>query len=808
MQGNLLQDLRFAIRSFMRAPRFTVPAVIALALGIGATSAIFSVVRGVMLKPLPYTDPDRVIIVWENNLRRNRPRNVIASANFVAWGERNRSFEYLGMAGPARINMVLDGQPEEVPGLVTSSAVFSALGVQAAMGRTFTADEDREGNDGVIVLSHEFWQTRLGGRSDVLGSTITANGRPRTVIGVMPPGFTVIGQKANFYITYGWTVERLRASPGRGSSHGVARLRDGVTLEQATADMTTIAAQLEKESPARNSGWSVTLVPVHEQMVDQIRPALLVLGGAVTLVLLIACVNVANLLLARSTVRQRELGLRTALGAKRGRLVAQMLTESLLLSLAGGLAGLALAVAFHRGLLALVADRIPVPRLDQVALDMPVLLFTILVALATGLLFGLVPALIATSTANDALREGGRHGAGPRSRRVLGMLVVAEVALSLVLLAGAGLLIRSFVRLQNISPGFRAEGVLTARVQLPVARYPDEPSTSAFVRNVTGRLAAVPGVQSAAAVTFLPMAGPGIGTSFYRADRPAPAAGEAPTTEVRPVTPGFFRTMGIPFLAGRDFTAADAASAPLVAVVSESLVRRQFPGENPLAMRLHVSIGPAAGMNVAIIGVVGDIKMSTLDSETRAAVYLPHPQLPIGILTFLVRSDMEPLSLSKSVAAAVHAVDAELPVADVRTLQDVVDATLARPRTVSVLLSVFALMALVLAGVGVYGVMAYAVSQRTQEIGVRMALGATSESVFRLVLGQALRLVAIGVAIGLLAAGGLTRWLETLLYDTAPLDPLTFAVTAIVLIVVATVASYVPARRGTRIAPMEALRAE
>ncbi len=808
MTATLLQDVRFAARTFLRSPRFTIPAVLALALGIGATSAIFSVVRGVMLKPLPYPDPDRIVVVWENNLRRNRPRNVVGAANFVEWRERNRSFDHLGMVGPSRINVILNGQPEEVAGLLVSSDALTALGVQPAMGRLYTAEEDLEGNDRVILLGYEFWQSRYGGRGDILGTTITANGRPRSVIGIMPSGFTIVGQRADFMVPYGWTLERLRSAPGRGSSHGLARLRDGVTFEQATSDMTAIAAQLGKEFPQRNAGWSVTLVPVHEQMVDQIRPALLVLAGAVLLVLLIACVNVANLLLARSTVRQRELGLRTALGAGRGRLLRQMLTESLLLSFVGGIAGLALAFAFHRGLLALVANRIPVPRLEQVALDLPVLAFTFALAVGTGLLFGLIPALLAAATANDALREGGRHGASPRSRRALGALVIAEVALSLVLLAGAGLLIRSFFRLQSVSPGFDASGVLTARVQLPGARYNDSRRSSAFFTETVSRIRALPGVQSAAAVSFLPLAGPGIGTSFYRADRPQPAAGEAPTTEVRPVTPEFFRTMRVPMLSGRDFNDSDTADSPLVAIVGEALARQHLSGEHPIGKRLHVNIGTVDGMNVEIVGVVGNVKMTSLDTEARPAVFLPHTQLSIGLMTYVVRTDTTPLSLVNSVAASVHALDPELPLADVRTLNDVVDATLARPRTVSVLLTTFALMALILAGVGVYGVMAYSVSQRTQEIGVRMALGATANSVFRLVLGQALRLVAIGVVVGLIAAGLLTRVLESMLYDTEPLDPWTFVVTATVLVAVATLACYLPARRGTRIAPVEALRAE
>jgi putative ABC transport system permease protein len=808
MNGMFLQDLRFAVRSFLRAPRFTLPALLALALGIGATAAIFSVVRGVLLEPLPYQNPERIVSIWEANTSRNRMRNVIGPANFVAWKERNRSFEYLGMTGPARMNFILDGHPHEVSGIAASSEVFAALGTQPAIGRTFTPEEDLRGNDDVLIISHEFWQSRLGGRRDILGTTLNANGRQRQVIGVMPPRFTIEGQKADFYGPYGWTLEALRSAPGRGSSHAIARLRDGVTLAQAQDEMRTIAAGLEKEEPRRNTGWSVAVVPIHEITTESIRPALFVLAGAVLLVLLIACVNVANLLLARSTVRQRELGLRTALGAGRARLLRQMLTESLLLSLTGGVAGMLLAAAFHRGLLALVADRIPVPRLDQVTLDLTVVGFTMALSLGTGVLFGLVPALIASSYASDALREGGRHGGSPRAKRALGALVVAEVALSLVLLAGAGLLIRSFVRLQNIDPGFRAEGVFTARVSAPAARYPTSEDSARFFSNTLARIRQVPGVQSAAGISFLPLAGPGMGTSFYRTDQPVPSDGERPVTEVRPVTPDYFRTMGVPHLAGRDFSDADTAGAPLVAIVSEGLVRRVFAGENPLGKRLQVAIGPASGMDVEIVGVVGDVKFASLDAETRPAVYIPQPQLSIGLLTFVVRTDLAPLALTNSVSAAVRSLDAEIPLADVRSMTDVVDATLARPRTVSVLITAFAIIALVLAAVGVYGVIAYSVSQRTQEIGVRMALGATVESVFRLVLGQALKLVLVGVAAGLFAAALLTRLLETLLFETEPLDPVTFAATALVLTLVATLASYVPARRGTRIAPTEALRAE
>jgi putative ABC transport system permease protein len=806
MTGDVSGDLRFAFRAFSRAPRFTIPALIALALGIGATSAIFSVVRGVMLRPLPYRDPDRIVSIFE--ISRTQTRGIVASANFVEWRERNRSFESIGMFGPARQTFQLNGQPIEVNGRAASSAVFAALGVAAAQGRTFTQDEDLEGNDAVIILSHEFWQSRLSGRSDAVGSVLDTDGRKRTVIGIMPPQFTIEGTRADFYITYGWTVEGLRGAIGRGASHAIARLRDGVTLKQAADEMVTLMAQREQENSRLNAGRSAVVIPIHELTIETVKPALAVLSGAVVLVLLIACVNVANLLLARSTVRQRELGLRTALGADRGRLLRQMLTESLVLSLAGGILGLGLAVVFHRGLLALVADQIPVPRLDQVSLDLPVVAFTVVTALATGLLFGLVPALLASAMANDALREGGRHGAGPRSHRVLGALVVVEVALSLVLLTGAGLLIRSFVRLQNVDPGFRSEGVLTARVALPGSRYPESRDSAAFFATAIDLIRELPGVQSVAGTAFLPMAGGAIGTRFYRLDRPTPADGQAPSTQVRPVTPGFFRTMGTPLRAGRDFTDADREGAPGVAIVSEGVVRQLYPGENPLGKRLQVNARGPNGQQVEIIGVVADARLGSLDAETRAAVYLPNAQLSVGLMTFVVRTAVPPLSLSNSVAGIVRKLDPEVPLADVRTMEQVVGLSLARPRTLSVLLTAFAVIALLLAAVGVYGVMSYSVSQRTREIGVRMALGATAESVFRMVLGQALRLVAGGTVAGLIAAALLTRLLETLLFETGTLDGLTFAATAVVLVAVATLASFVPARRGTRVNPIEALRAE
>jgi putative ABC transport system permease protein len=800
-----VRDLRHGFRALRRAPGFAAAALVTLALGIGATSAIFSVVRTVMLAPLPYHEPDRIVAVWETN-RGGTSRNVIAPANFVAWRERTQTLEHLGMVGPVGMAMIINGQALDITGLTVSADVFHALGVQPALGRAYTTGEDLGGNNAVIVLTHEFWQRRLGGRQDVLDMTIPTDDGPRTVIGVMPAGFTIVGQKADFLIPYGQTLEQLRAVRGRGSSYAVARLRDGVSFEQAYSEMRRIYAALEKEEPQRNARRTVMLLSLQEQMVGELRPAFFALVGAVALVLIVACVNVANLLLARSAARERELTMRRALGARRGRLVRQMLIESVGLAAVGGIAGLAVAALCHRGLLALVGERIPIPRLDQVALDLPVVAFTIATALVTGILFGLVPAFVSTSHAGDALREGGRHGGGRRLHRVLSALVVAEVALSLVLLAGAGLLMRSFVKLQSVDPGFRAEGVLTAGVALPAARY-DLPQAGRFFRESLSRIAALPGVQSAAGATCLPVPFACIGTSFWRVDRAKPADGQISSSQVRPITPGFFRTMGIPHVAGRDFSDADTVDSVPVAIVSEELVRQQFADGSPLGRRLRINVDHANGRDDVewmVVGVVGNIK-SSLDGPVRQTIFIPFTQHPGRGMSYFVRTQQDPMLLATSVAGVIHSMEAEAPV-EVRTLEDVVGGTIARPRVISVLVGVFALVALALAAVGVYGVMAYSVRERTQEIGVRMALGATAASVFRLVLGQALRLAFIGVATGLLAASVLTRLLERLLYDVEPLDPVTFTVTALALLIVATTASYVPARRAMHMAPVDALR--
>ncbi len=800
-----LRDVRHGIRMLRRAPGFTIAALLTLALGIGASSAIFSVLRAVMLEPLPYHQPERIVTIWETN-RGATARNPIAPANFVAWRERSRTLEHLGMVGPATLAMIVNGQPLDVDGLTVSYDVFQTIGVQPALGRAYTAAEDIGGNDRVIILSYEFWQGRLAGRPDILGTTFSTADGPRTVIGVMAPRFTMLGQKADFMIPYGRTLEQFRAGRGRGNSYAIARLRDGVSFEQAYTEMRSIYADLEREEPQRNARRTVMLFHAQEQMVGELRPALFALIGAVAMVLLVACVNVANLLLARSAARERELGMRTALGARRSRLVRQMLTESLVLAAAGGIAGLGVAAVCQTGLLALVAGRIPIPRLDQVTLDLPAVAFTIVVALATGLVFGVVPAMVSTSRAGDGLRDGGRHGGGRRLHQVLRTLVVVEVALSLVLLAGAGLLMRSLIRLQGVDPGFRAEGVLTATVQLPGTRYHLAKADTVFRESLT-RVAALPGVQHSAGASCLPVPFACIGTSFWRVDRPKPADGQLSSSQVRPITPGFFTTMGIPQKAGRDFSASDTAQSTPAAIVSEELVRQQFPDGNPLGRRLRINIDHANGkedVEWTIVGVVGNTR-STLDGPVRQTIFIPFAQRPARVMTFFVRTGHDPMLLANTVTGTVHALEPEAPVT-VRTLEEVVGDTIARPRALTMLVSVFAIVALALAAVGVYGVMAYSVRERTQEIGVRMALGATTGSVFRLVLGQALRLVLVGIVAGLLAATGMTRLLAGLLYGVGPLDPWTFAVTAIVLLLVAAIATCVPARRGMRMAPVDALR--
>jgi putative ABC transport system permease protein len=802
--GDSLRDIRHGLRVLWRSPGFTTAALLTLAIGIGATAAVFGVVRAVILEPLPYRDPDSLVAVWETN-RGGTTRNVIAPANFVAWRERTRTLEHLGMVGPTNLVLNIDGTASNVSGLNVSADVFAALGVTPVMGRAYTAEEDFGGSSAVIVLSYEFWQNRLGGR-DVLGTIVSTGSGPVTVIGVMPPGFTMVGQKADFMIPFGQSLEQLRAASGRGNSYAIARRRAGVTFAQATDEMRAIFADLEREFPQRNARRTVMLFPLQEQMIGEVRPALMALTAAAGMVLLVGCVNIANLLLARSAAREREIGVRTALGARRERLIRQMLTESLVLAGGGGIAGLGVAVLSHRGLLALVGDRIPIPRLEQTSIDLTVVAFTLVATLVTGVAFGVVPAFVATNQAREAIRDGGRHGGTRRRHRVLRSLVVFEVALSLMLLAGAGLLMRSLVNLQNVDLGFRVDGVLTAGVQLPTPRY-DFPAQGVFFSNAMARIAALPGVVSVAGGSCQPVPFACIGTGFWRADQPRPADGQVPSGQVRPVTPNYFITLGIPTIAGRDFSDADHADSAPVTIVGQEVVRRHFPDGSALGRRIRIAVNHVSGredVEWTIVGIVGDTR-STLDGPVRETIFIPRSQRPSGAMAVFVRSGQDPLALAASVREVVHTMEPEAPV-NLRALAEVVGNTIARPRAISILVGAFAIVALVLAAVGVYGVMSYSIKERTQEIGIRMALGASAASVLRMVLGQAMRLIAVGVVAGLLASMFVTRLLGGMLFEVGPLDPATFAATSLALLAVAALAAYVPARRSMRMAPVEALR--
>jgi putative ABC transport system permease protein len=810
MLGTVWHDARYAVRTFLKSPGFTAVALLALALGIGANTAIFSVVNAVLLRSLPYRDADRLAVVWETNRQRGYRRNVMSPANFVELRTQAQSFEGLSAFYDWRFNLTGAGEPVEVPVQVTTADLFDVLGARAALGRTYTVEEVRAGREDLAVLSHGFWLSRFGGAHDVVGKTVALNGEPVEIVGVMPPEFRWFvkensrgGKPASM-----WVPTRLNPQ-GRGRYlSAVGRLKPGVSPEQASAELDTIAARLEQQSPQFNAAQGLALVPVREQLAGELRTPLMILLGAVGFVLLIACANVANLLLARAAVRSKEIAVRAALGAARSRIIRQLLTESLLLALAGGLLGLLLAAW---GVDALVA--LSPPNLigeGEVRVSLPVLGFTFGVALLTGVVFGLMPALEASRfDANEALKESGRGTTGgPRGRRLRGAFVVAQVALALVLLVGAGLLIRSFARLQSVDPGFDPENLLTMRVDLPATKYKEDAQIVSFYRQATERLAALPGVRSATAINYLPFySGLGARTGFVIEGRPAPRPGEEPSTDVRVTDENYFRTLNIPVIRGRTFTPQEAAEKRPVVVISETLARRHFPGEDPVGKRIAVEMEPNPPM-CEIIGVVGDVRYDKLDGELYPMVYETPAQLTYPAMTFVVRTQGDPLALAAAARREVQAIDSDLPLADVRTLRSWMGESVARTRFGTLLLTVFAAVALLLAAVGIYGVMSYSVAQRTHEIGIRMAMGAQRRDVVRLVVGQGLLLTAVGVALGAAGAFGLTRLMTGLLYGVTATDPATFGVVALVLSAAALLACYLPARRAAKVDPMVALRYE
>ena len=801
----MLADARYALRSFRKSPGFTLVAIAALALGVGANTAIFSVVHALLLKPLPYHDPDRLAVVWEFNVARNHRNPAASPANYLHWRDMNAVFaEMSAVSMTFRTAYTGDGEPEELPLQLVNATLFPMIGVNAALGRVFTAADDRPNSPNVALISDRFWRRRFHADPAAVNRSILLNGTPTTIVGVMPAGFSILDKNVDVWSPIGFSAQ-ARTPRGRWILV-VARIKDGVTLAQAQGDMTRVASQLTQMFPAFDTGWTTEVVPLKEQLTGEVRPALFVMLAAVGFVLLIACANVANLLLARATTRQRELAVRAALGADRRRIVRQLLAESLLLSAAGTAAGLALAWWGVTLLRTVIASKLTVPRLEDVTLDGWVLLFALALAFASALLFGIVPALSAAGASlTDGLKEGGRTGTAARGGRARQAFVVIEVALSLVLLVGAGLLARSFWTVMRVDAGFDASRTVTMKVTLPSATYAERPKMIAFFDRLFERVDVIPGVRSAGGVSFLPLNGLGAATSFEIEGRPKPSAGDEPVAEVKVVTHEYFKAMGIPLLRGRLFDTRDTTPNTRRIVVSASLVKKYFGETDPIGQRIVLSWNDQGPDE--IIGVVGDVRSTSLETEPKPASYLPPARFAYPFMTVTVKAAAEATTLVPSLVRAVHDLDPNVPVADIRTMSEVISDSTAERRMTMLLLVVFAGVALTLAAVGIYGVISYSVTQRTQEIGIRMALGAERASVLRMVLGQAMALAAAGVVAGGAGAWILTRLMQKLLFGVEPSDPLTFTVVALILSSVAACAAAVPALRATRVDPAAALRA-
>jgi putative ABC transport system permease protein len=806
--ADLLHDLRYAARLQRKNPGFTIVAIIALALGIGANTAIFSVVNTVLLRPLPYKDPERLVMVWEDATKHGYPRDTPAAANFVDWRDQNQSFEGMAAIADTSFNLTGSGDPERLEGRRVSANMFPLLGVEPHIGRVFTAAEDQPGAQRVALLSYALWQRRFGGDPGIVGKALTLNGESHVVVGVMPARFQFPSSDDQVWVPVAFTQQEA-GNRNRHYLQVLARLRPGVSLDQAQSEMNTIAARLQQQYPQSNTDLGAAVQPLHEHLVGDIKPALLVLLGAVGLVLLIACANVANLLLARAAVRQKEIAVRVALGARRWRLIRQFLTESVLLSTFGGLVGLAIA---YGGLVLLKAS-IPenISQARDISMDLRVLGFTFLVSVATGLIFGLAPALQAARFNQiDTLKEGGRDAAtGGSGKRLRGLLVTAEVAISLVLLIGAGLLINSFLRLRNVDPGFRTDNLLTMKIVLPEPKYEEMERRSAFYTELINRVQSLAGVRSAAVTSNLPLYRQGNSIGVGIEGQPDPPPGQERIVVTRIISPGYFDTMSIPILRGRGLTEQDTETTPNVVVVNETMARRYWPGEDAVGKRIAAGRIRSPEDWIQVVGVVKDVRQFELNAEPRPQMYLTYRQAGFfDSRDLVVKTDVDPASMAATVRKAVWEIDKDQPVSNIQTMDEILADSIARQRFSMLLLAIFAAVALVLAGVGIYGVMSYSVAQRTHEIGIRMALGAQTGAVLKLAVGYGMKLVIAGIAIGLIAAFALTRVMSTLLFGVTATDPTTFTLISLLLIAVAVLASYVPARRATRVNPIIALRYE
>ncbi len=819
----LWQDLRYGARMLIKTPALTAIVILALALGIGANTAIFSVINAVVLKPLPYDHAEQLLFLNERSPVLDEMS--ISYPNFTDWRNQNHVFEKIGVYNRNSYNLTGYGEAERILTGQVSADLFSALRVNAMIGRVFTNDEDKPGAQSVVVLSYALWQRMFGGQHSILNQNLTLNGRPYTVIGVMPPEYA-FPTRVEMWVPVG----QLSGDPNwqqRGNHPGlyaVGRLKPGTTKDQAQADMNNISANLEKQYPDSNTKNGVRIRTLTEVVVgNTVRDTLWVLFGAVAFVLLIACANIANLLLARATSRRKEMAIRAAMGAGRWRIARQLLTESLLLAIVGG--GLGLVIAHFAIKLILYVSPTAIPRSREITLDWKVLAFTIGVSVLTGILFGLVPALQAGEVdVHETLKEAGR---GTSARHWLrSSLVVVEVATTMVLLIGAGLMIRSFYRLQNVNPGFSYDRLTSFTVALPQRKYTTEEQRSAFFNSLLQNIRALPGVQSAAAASGLPLGNNGWQTSFVVDGRPQPPPGQSPLMEACTVTPDYFRAMNIPLLHGRYFTDQDnrsfiagrdlsklsdgerMISGANVIIVDEQFAKQHWPGEQAVGKRIRFGTDSTAPV-LEVVGVVGRVKMESLSNDSnRVQGYFSFSQLPFNGMTVIIKGNGDPNQLIAAARAQVRAVDPDQPIYNIRTMDEIRGESVAPQRLNLMLLTIFAGIAFVLAIVGIYGVMSYAVTQRTHEIGIRMAIGAQPRDVFRMILGQGMMLTIIGMAAGLLGAFGLTRLMATMLFGIKPTDPVTFAGVALLLIAVALVACYIPGRRATKVDPVNSLRYE
>jgi predicted permease len=805
---HLWRDVQYGARTLLKSPGFTAVAVLTLALGIGANTAIFSVIDAILLRPMPYPDADRLVFLteWSEQV----PEMSFSVANFKDVRDQSAVFESVFAHNGASLILTGEGgEAERVAARQVSYGIFATLGKPPILGRAFTAEEDTPGAERVALLGEGFWERRFGRDPGVLGRSLSLSGEPFTVIGVMPGSLHGSLKTTDVFTPLLRLEDKIGGEERRGNHPGIyviGRMKPGVTVEQARTEVVSIAKRLAEEHPSSSARQSMTLESLQQSYVAELRPALLVLLGAVVFVLLIACANVANLLLARAAQREREIAVRMALGAARKRVFRQLLTESVLLSLLGAVLGLLLAYGGVKGLVASLPTG--VPRADEIGMDARVLVFTVGLAVLTGLVFGLAPAWkVSGQNVQDPLREGGRGAVGSGHRRTRQVLVVAEISLALVLLVGAGLMLRSFFRVLHADPGFRSDGVLTASVPLSPARFGEPPQKAAIAERIVERLRAIPGVESAA--VSIPLLG-SWQSSFMVEGRPEPPPGQKPSADVTRVAGDYFRAMGVRLVEGRVFDDRDRADAPLVCVVDETFARAQFPGESPIGKRVTLASSHDAERKfMEIVGIVAHTKNYGVDQPSRVEMYMPYFQNPAGAgVTAILRTAGDPGSLAGALRGALREVDPEIPVYQARTLPEIVSDNNAPRRLAATLIAVFAALALVLAAVGIYGVMSYAVSQRTQEIGLRMALGARREDILGMVLRSGTIMAVTGVAIGFVGALALARLITSLLFQTSATDPPTFSIVPLVLVAVALFACYLPARRATRVDPLVALRYE